>query len=130
MDGDTLREFVADIRTESERLQRTTEKLLDLSRLDDGVQVLPEPVDLKQISLDALAGLAPLARERGIRIFTDLDDGCVILANGDDMGSENTPHTVTTPNSSTAPRTMVWSCCAAKPAVLWRIAAQPLCSSP
>ena len=86
MDGDTLREFVADIRTESERLQRTTEKLLDLSRLDDGVQVLPEPVDLKQISLDALAGLAPLARERGIRIFTDLDDGCVILANGDDMG--------------------------------------------
>ena len=86
MDEDTLREFVTDIRTESERLQRTTEKLLDLSRLDDGVKVLPEPVDLKQISLDALAGLVPLARERGIRITTDLKDGCVIMGSPDDMG--------------------------------------------
>ena len=59
---------------------------MDLSRLDDGVKILPEPVDLKQISLDALAGLAPLARERGIRINTDLKDGCVIMGSPDDMG--------------------------------------------
>ena len=86
MDGDTLREFVSDIRTESERLQRTTEKLLDLSRLDDGVTVTPEPVDLKQVSLDAIAGLRPLAKERNVRLKAELADGCVIMANADDMG--------------------------------------------
>ncbi len=85
MDQDTLRDFVADIRTESERLQRTTEKLLDLSRLDDGVHVLPEPVDLKQVSLDALAALSPLARERGILLKSELEEGCVVMANADDM---------------------------------------------
>ncbi len=85
IDSVTLREFVSDIRTEAERLQRTTEKLLDLSRLDDGVQVLPEPVDLKQVSLDALSVLAPLAKEHHIRLHAELDDGCVVMANADDM---------------------------------------------
>lgn len=85
MDSDTMREFVSDIRSEAGRLQRTTEKLLDLSRLDDGVTVMPEPVDLKQITLDTLPGLTPLARELNVQINTDLDDGCVIMANADDM---------------------------------------------
>ena len=53
MDGETMREFAADIGHEAERLQRTTEKLLDLSRLDDDIQVVPEPVDVKQVALDA-----------------------------------------------------------------------------
>ncbi|MBQ4652405.1 MAG: HAMP domain-containing protein, partial [Oscillospiraceae bacterium] len=57
MDSETVREFVTDIGNEAERLQRTTEKLLDLSRLDDDVQVVPEPVDLKQVSVDALVML-------------------------------------------------------------------------
>lgn len=85
MDSGTMREFVSDIRTASDRLQRTTEKLLDLSRLDDGVRIIPEPVDLKQITLDALPGLQVLARDRGIVLNTELDDGCVIMANADDM---------------------------------------------
>lgn len=85
MEPGTMREFVADIRTEAERLQRTTEKLLDLSRLDDGVKMAPEPVDLKQVSLDALAGIAPLAREKGVKMEAKLEDGCVIMANDDDM---------------------------------------------
>ena len=85
MDDDTVREFVADIRTESERLQRTTEKLLDLSRLDDSVTITPEPVDLKQISLDAIAALRALARERNVRIRSELDDGCVVMGNAEDL---------------------------------------------
>ena len=85
MDTDTMREFVSDIRTASDRLQRTTEKLLDLSRLDDGIRIIPEPVDLKQITLDALSGLQVLANDRGITVNTDLDDGCVIMANTDDI---------------------------------------------
>ena len=80
-----MREFAADIGNEAARLQRTTEKLLDLSRLDDGVQVISEPVDLKQTAVDALAVLRPLAAEKDVKIRCELDDGCVVMANTDDM---------------------------------------------
>ena len=82
---DWLGEFVTDIGNEAERLQRTTEKLLDLSRLDDDIQVVPEPVDVKQVALDALVLLRPLASERQVHITSFLDDGCVALATVDDM---------------------------------------------
>ncbi|MBR0040916.1 MAG: HAMP domain-containing histidine kinase [Oscillospiraceae bacterium] len=85
MDGETMREFAADIGHEAERLQRTTEKLLDLSRLDDGVQIIPEPVDIKQTVIDALAVLRPLAAEKDVKLRAELDDGCVVMANTDDM---------------------------------------------
>lgn len=85
MDAATVREFVADIGNEAQRLQRITEKLLDLSRLDDDVQIVPEPVDVKQITVDALVMLRPLAEERKVRIRCELDDGCVVMATGDDM---------------------------------------------
>ena len=85
MDSETVREFVSDIGNEAERLQRTTEKLLDLSRLDDDIQVVPEPVDVKQVTLDALVFLRPLAKERNVHMHAFLDDGCVVLATVDDM---------------------------------------------
>ena len=85
MDTGTVREFVTDIGNEAERLQRTTEKLLALSRLDDDIQIVPEPVDVRQVTLDALAVLRPLAEEHHVTIRTALDDGCVVLATVDDM---------------------------------------------
>ena len=85
VDMATVREFVTDIGSEARRLQRTTEELLDLSRLDDGVQRLSEPVDLKQVALDALVPLRPLAAERQVHLHTELSEGCVIMANTDDM---------------------------------------------
>lgn len=85
MDAETVREFVTDIGNEAERLQRTTEKLLDLSRLDDDIQVMPEPVDMKQVAVDAMVLLRPLADERQVRIRCDLQDGCVAMATVDDM---------------------------------------------
>ena len=85
MDPDTVREFVSDIRTESDRLQRTTEKLLVLSRMDDDIKVVPEPVDLKQVTLDTLSALAPLARDRRVSLGSQLDDGCVVMASREDM---------------------------------------------
>lgn len=85
MDGDTMREFAADIGHEAERLQRTTEKLLDLSRLDDDVTVIDEPVDIKQVTVDALSVLRPLADEKNVKIRCELPDGCVVMANTDDM---------------------------------------------
>ena len=85
MDPATVREFVTDIGNEAQRLQRTTEKLLDLSRLDDEVQIVPEPVDVKQVSVDALVLLRPLAAERHVRIKCELEEGCVVMATGDDV---------------------------------------------
>ena len=80
-----MREFVSDIGHEAERLQRTTEELLDLSRLDDDIQVMREPVDVKQVALDAYALAKPLAEDKDIRIKLDLQDGCVVMATADDM---------------------------------------------
>ncbi len=85
IDPATVREFVTDIGNEAQRLQRTTEKLLDLSRLDDDVQMIPEPVDVKQAALDALVLLRPLAREKQVRLRCDLEEGCVVMATLDDM---------------------------------------------
>lgn len=85
IDPETMREFVTDIGHEAQRLSRTTEKLLDLSRLDDGVQMMREPVDVKQVCLDAAALLRPLAEERAVSIHAKLEDGCVVMATADDM---------------------------------------------
>ena len=85
MDVDTIREFVTDIGQEAERLQRTTEKLLTLARFDDDVQIVPVPVDVKQVALDALVFLRPLADERQVKVKTELPDGCVVMATVDDM---------------------------------------------
>lgn len=85
MDMETVLEFVEDIGSEAERLQRTTEKLLDLSRLDDDVRLRPEPVDVKQVAVDALVLLKPLADERNVRIRCELAEGCVIMATVDDV---------------------------------------------
>ena len=85
MGADTVREFVTDIGHEAERLQRTTEKLLDLSRMDDDVHIEPEPVDVKQVYFDVLVLLRPLANEHSVKIRSELDDGCVVMATVDDM---------------------------------------------
>lgn len=85
MDDETMRDFVTDIGHEAERLQRTTEKLLDLSRLDDGVQIVPEPVDVKQAAQDAIALVRPLAEEKELSVHSELEDGCVIMATTEDM---------------------------------------------
>lgn len=85
MDSDTVREFVSDIGNEANRLQRTTEKLLDLSRLDDNIQIVPEPVDIKQVADDAAQVLQPLADEKQVEIDFELDDGCVVMATADDI---------------------------------------------
>lgn len=85
MDSETMREFVTDIDSEANRLQRTTEKLLALSRLDDNISVIPEPVDVKQICYDSISALAPIALEKKVRMRPVLQDGCVIMANHDDI---------------------------------------------
>ncbi len=85
MDEATMREFVSDIGTEADRLQRTTEKLLDLSRRDDGAAAPRTPVDLAEVSASTLRLLAPLAEKLGVTLGCEPQPGCVILAPEDDV---------------------------------------------
>ena len=73
------------IRREAKRLNALVQSILDLSRLDDDIQVAPEPVDLRQTAIDALVMLRPLAGEKRVAIHSRLDDGCVIMATVDDI---------------------------------------------
>ena len=85
MDSTTMREFVADIGSEAERLQRTTEKLLDLSRRDDGVQPDVTIVDLQQAVHGTLHLLRPLADQSGVTITCLMSEGVTVRASEDDI---------------------------------------------
>lgn len=85
MDEATMREFVSDIGTEADRLQRTTEKLLDLSRRDDGVQAARVPVDLGEVARSTLRLLSPLAEGLGVTLRCEPEQGCIISASEDDV---------------------------------------------
>lgn len=85
MDKDTVREFVADIGNESERLARITEKLLNLTKHDN--KVLPEyaPVDMQKILRETLRVLEPLAAEQSIELRVQPGDPCFVFATDDDI---------------------------------------------
>jgi signal transduction histidine kinase len=81
----TVREFVYDIGREAERLRRVTQRLLELSRLHNGNVSQPERVDLRRVSQEALKMLRPLAEERDVKLESSLDEGCIVLADPDDL---------------------------------------------
>jgi signal transduction histidine kinase len=85
IDGDTMREFVADIGEEAERLTRTTEKLLSLTRLDGGIAETPVPVDMREVAAATLRMLRPLADSEGISLSSALDGGCLALLTEDSL---------------------------------------------
>ena len=85
MDAATMREFVTDIGAEAERLQRTTDKLLNLSRRDDGVQGEMQDVDLKTSVEGTRRLLEPLAKASRVTIDADLAEGCIVRATEDDI---------------------------------------------
>jgi len=86
MDISTIREFVEDIGQEAERLARTTERLLRLTRLD----IAPEteelvPVDVGRVVKTAGHMLRPLAKGWQVEMVFDLAPDCRILATEDDI---------------------------------------------
>ncbi len=83
MDRDTIREFVYDIGKEAERLSRVTQRLLELTRLENKKQVGLVPTDIKKVVGEAMKILGPLAEEKDVLLESTLDDGCVILADSD-----------------------------------------------
>ena len=85
MDEQTMREFVTDIGSEAERLQRLTEKLMRLTKMDAGIAAAPEPVDMAAVAERTIHLLEPLAKQRDVTLYPEFGDGCVISASGDDV---------------------------------------------
>lgn len=85
MDPELVRDFVADIGAEAERLTRITEHLLTLTRLDSLPTGRVEPVDLGQVTRRVLDMLAPVADAAGVAVEDGLKEGCTVLATWDEL---------------------------------------------
>lgn len=85
IDPGTVREFVGDIGEEAERLQRITEKLLTLTRLDAEVSVDAAAVDVGEVVRRVVHMLEPLAQAVDVSVTLELEAGLTILCTRDDL---------------------------------------------
>ena len=86
MDVDTMREFVADIGAESDRLTRMAQKLLTLSRAsaDETEGGEHEVVDVGQTLSRVFRMLVPLADRQSVKLTASVEKNCTILSFEDD----------------------------------------------
>ncbi|HHY94950.1 MAG TPA: HAMP domain-containing protein, partial [Firmicutes bacterium] len=74
--GETYRELAKDLLAQVERLQRLSEGLLELARLENqletGAPLHRTPTDLTEVAREAIDQIVPVAEQRGIQIFLDL----------------------------------------------------------
>ncbi len=86
MDPETMRDFVTDIGAEAERLQRTTDKLLSLTKLDATPADRPtELVDVSGVARDTLRLLLPLAEKQEVTLRHELGGDCVVRGSADEL---------------------------------------------
>ncbi len=85
IDIETVKDFVSDIRDESERLGRTTAQLLDLTKLDNNIVTVRSSVDCSKVTERVIRALKPIAGEKNVSIISDLQDDCCILATEDEL---------------------------------------------
>lgn len=85
IDSATVREFVGDIRNESERLQRITEELLRLTKLDSAAERRSEPVQAAEVVERVVHMLRMLAQEQKIALQVDIVAPCTVRATDDDL---------------------------------------------
>ena len=86
LDEATTKEFVCDISSEAERLNRMTQKLLQLSK-NDSVEQSPdkEVVILHEVVEKVVRMLQPVADDRDIRLITEIDERYAVLGTEDDF---------------------------------------------
>ena len=84
MDAETMREFVADIGNEADRLTRLTQKLLAISKAER-VDQEHEVVDLAKVISKVFKMLVSLADLRGIRLTCNMEKTSTVLTVEDDM---------------------------------------------
>ena len=85
MDKDTMLEFVADIGSEAERLNRMTEKLLALTRIDSQPGGEQEILPIRPTVQQIWRMLTPTAQAAGVTMELDLRDACPILIEEDNL---------------------------------------------
>lgn len=85
IDTETAREFVEDIGNEAERLAKTTEQLLSLTKLDNNISSNREAIDLTDIVNRTIRMLNPIADSRSVTLSADLSPGCLVCATEDEL---------------------------------------------
>ncbi len=80
IDSETIHEFMEDIVSEVDRMSHTAEKLLVLSKLDNGTTPPVAPISLTDSVQKAIANLEPIAMNKNVTIEHYLEDDCFILA--------------------------------------------------
>ena len=85
MDMETVREFVGDIGNEADRLNRTTSKLLSLTRVDDRQPQDAEIIKMAPTVIRVVRMLSGIAGENGITIETNLAQDSPVLILEDDL---------------------------------------------
>ena len=85
MDMETVREFVGDIGNEAERLNRTTAKLLSLTKLDSRFSDDCEIINIAPTVHRVIRMLSSIAKEGNITIEANLDADSPILILEDDL---------------------------------------------
>ena len=85
MDMDTIREFVGDIGDEADRLNRTTAKLLALTRVDGQENPESEIINMAPTVERVIRMLSAIAEKNGITIESDLSQDCPVLILEDDL---------------------------------------------
>lgn len=69
------------IRSEVDRMVRMVDDLFELSRIHAGVLTMtPEPVALRDVVSEAIAGADPMARARSVRLGGRVDEGVEVVA--------------------------------------------------
>ena len=85
MAGDPAR-YHRQIRAEVDRMVRMVDDLFELSRIQAGVlRISPEPVMLRDLVSEAIAGADPVARARSVRLGGSVEDGIVLTADAAGM---------------------------------------------
>ncbi len=85
LDSDTQKEFVSDICNEAERLNRMSQKLLQLSKMDSQIEDEKEIVSVDAVISKVYRMLEPLAKKSGIILEKSVDPSCTVLATEDDL---------------------------------------------
>ena len=85
MSQETMREFVADVGDEADRLTRISAKLLELTRLDTQTNEERELVALGPVADRVLRRLTPVARKQRVRLALDCPEAARVLATEDDL---------------------------------------------
>lgn len=85
MDQATMREFVADVGDEADRLTRISAKLLELTRLDTHPVEERMEVAIQPVADRVLRRLTPVARKQNVRLELDCAEDLRVLTTEDDL---------------------------------------------